>query len=110
MTLKDQIPVDFAATVLNVNEFGQVVTYTPSGGSGSSINALVIRDAPFQEPYVRGDNFATCQIVVAAADVPTPQHGDQYNFNSEDWEHDPTQEVTVHSDYFFVIALRRIES
>ncbi len=109
MTLKDQIGTDFAATALNVNEFATAVTYTPTGGAGTSINALISRDEPFQEPYVRGDNFAICQIAVAVTDVSNPQHGDKYTFDGSDWQHDPSQEVITDTPYFFIISLRRIE-
>ena len=69
MALTDHIATDFAATVLNTDEFATAVTYTPTGGSGTSISALVSQDAPNQEPYVRGDGFAICEITVAVADV-----------------------------------------
>lgn len=110
MALIDQIATDFAATALNVNEFAQAVTYTPTGGVASSINALVLRDDPNQEPYVRGDSFAMCTVTVALADVPTPQHGDIYTFGGYTWEHDPTQEVITYNAYFLIIALRRQEN
>jgi len=110
MALTDQIAADFAATALNVNEFAQAVTYTPTGGSPASINGLVSQDSPFQEPYVRGDNFAGCTITVALSDVATPQHGDTYTFGGYTWEHDPTQEVITYNAYFITVALRRRES
>jgi len=109
MSLNNQIAADIAATALNVNEFGAAVTYTPTGGAGSSINALVLRDDPFQEPYVRGDAFATLQIMVAASDVATPQHGDTYTIDGSTWEHDPTQAVIAYNAYFRIISLRRVE-
>jgi hypothetical protein len=43
MSFKDQMAKDMAVTVLNTNEFAEVITYTPYGGTAKQIAAQVER-------------------------------------------------------------------
>lgn len=44
MTLKSQLPEDARRAFLNNDEFGELVTYTPNGGSPKIIKAIVVRE------------------------------------------------------------------
>lgn len=44
MTLKSQLPGDAKAAFLNSDEFSELVTYTPNGGSPKIIKAVVVRE------------------------------------------------------------------
>lgn len=99
-------------------DFSESVTYTPKGGLPVIIDAVIEREAPFQEPYVRGPDTAECEIWVKAADVTDPQQGDIYNFDaarwrgagkdviSGDWEMAP-EGMIYQDDYVLQIALQR---
>jgi hypothetical protein len=84
VTLKTQITADLAV-IFNTDEFAENVTYTPKNGLPATVPAIIARDAPLQEPYVRGADTAECVIWVKASDVEDPQHGDIYNFDSARW-------------------------
>ena len=43
MTFKDILAADLAVFI-NSDEFGETVTYTPYGGTGASVSAVVIRE------------------------------------------------------------------
>jgi hypothetical protein len=105
MTLKTQMTADLAA-IFNTGEFAETVTYTPNGGSGGSISAVVMRDAPLQEPYVRGPETATCIIIVKKSAVATPARGDKYTFDTFDWFMD-ADGVIYEDDDILEIALER---
>ena len=107
MTLKTQLTSDISA-FFNTDEFAESITYTAKGKSGASIDAIVIRDASLQEPYVRGSETATCEIIVKISDVATPQHGDTFTLNdSEIWEFDPSNGVIYQDDDVLHIILER---
>jgi len=117
LTLKTQITADLAV-IFNTDEFAENITYTPTGGLPATITAIAVREAPGQEPYVRGPGTAECVIWVKAADVSDPQHGDVFNFDSAkwrgsgadvisgDWELAP-EGVIYFDDYVLEIALQR---
>lgn len=44
MTLKSRLPEDAKEAFLNSDEFSELVTYTPSGGSPKIIKAVVVRE------------------------------------------------------------------
>lgn len=106
MTLKDQITSDLA-TFFNTDEFAETVSYTPLGGAAVDITAVVTRDNPFQEPYVRGEETATSEIAVQKSEVSDPQYGDLFTFDSETWEFDPVRGVVREDDDTYLIGLVR---
>lgn len=106
MTLKTQITSDLS-TFFNTDEFAETVSYTPVGGAAVDITAIVTRDNPFQEPYVRGEETATCEIEVMASEVADPQYGDLFTFNSETWEFDPIRGIIRQDDLVLAIGLIR---
>lgn len=106
MTLKTQMTSDLSI-FLNTDEFAETITYTPSGGSATSISAIVEKDDIFQEPYVRGPDTATCLVYVKASDVSTPQFGDTFTIDSVVWEFDPSRGVIYMDDDVYVIGLER---
>lgn len=105
MTLRTQMTADMAA-IFNTDEFAESVIYTPSSGLARTISALVNRDAPLQEPYVRGPDTALCIIYVQASEVASPQRGDKYNIDSEDW-HMNADGVIYEDDQLLEIILER---
>jgi len=105
MTLKTQMTSDLAA-FFNTDEFADSITYTPDGGDPATISAIVVRDAPLQEPYVRGEQNAACIITVKTVDVASPQRGDKYTISSEDWYMD-VDGVVYQDDNVLEIALER---
>lgn len=106
VTLKTQIASDLSI-FFNIDEFAEIVSYIPKGGAAVDITAIVSRDNPFQEPYVRGEDTATCEIEVLASEVPTPQYGDTFTFGGETWEFDPVRGVIHKDDYTRLIGLER---
>jgi len=107
MTFKTLITSDLDS-FFNTNEFAESITYTAVGQSAATISAIVMRDSPSQEPYIRGDHTATCEIIVKISDVATPQHGDIFTLNdSEIWEFDPTSGVVYQDDDILHILLER---
>jgi hypothetical protein len=106
MTLKTDIRDDLSV-FFNADEFSELVTYTPKGRIGVSILAIVYRGNPFQEPYVRGEDTATCEVEVKAGDVSSPQYGDTFNFGGDVWEFDPTRGIIRTDEYTHLIGLIR---
>lgn len=89
MTFKSDAIEDIEEVVSETGEFSKEITYTPKGGVAVTIDAIVNRNEPFQEPYVRGENTATCEIIVKASEVTNPQHGDTFTIDGETWEFNP---------------------
>ena len=106
MTLKTQITSDLCA-FFNTDEFAETVSYTAVGGAAVDITAMVERGNPLQEPYVRGEETATCEIWVKVSEVSDPQYGDLFVFDSETWEFDPVRGVIDQDDDVLVIGLVR---
>ena len=106
MTFKEQLTTDLSV-FFNTDEFAETITYTPSGGSPVSIPAIINRDAPLQEPYIRGENTAISEIMVKTSDVSNPQYGDTFTFDSETWGFDPENGVTGKGTNVLTIALIR---
>jgi hypothetical protein len=105
MTLKTQMTNDLNV-FFNTDEFAENVTYTPNGGEGTTIQAIVNREGPLQEPYVRGAETATGDIMVQRSQVTTPVRGDKYTFDSNDWYMD-ADGVTYMDDDVLIIVLER---
>jgi len=106
MTFKTDMSSDLSV-FFNTDEFAQSVTYTPKGGSGTSISAVFERDAPFQEAYVRGRETATGELAVKTDDVGTPQYGDTFTIGTEIWDYDAERGVIYEDDDVLVIGLIR---
>lgn len=91
-----------AGTFLNTDHFAESVTYTPDGGSASSITALVDRGGAEFLPEVHDGSTEIwrASIHVADSDVAMPQRGDQIaatgpDGNAETWNVDS---IGAHSD------------
>ena len=106
MTLKTLLASDLNS-FFNTDEFAEDITYTAKGEDGATISAIVMRDSPLQEPYIRGSETATCEIIVKVTDVATPQNGDTFTFDSEIWEFDPGNGVIYQDDDIRHILLER---
>ena len=119
MTLKDQKTSDLS-TFFNTDEFADTVSYTALDDLATDITAVVTRDNPFQEPYVRGEDTATAEILVKKSEVSDPQYGDIFtiptelsDFNetivleSEIWEFDPVRGIINEDDDTYLIGLVR---
>lgn len=107
MTLKSQLTDDLS-TFFNTDEFAETVSYTPIGGLATDITAIPERGNPFQEPYVRGEETATCEITVMRSEVSNPQYGDIFTFaSSEVWEFDPVRGIISQDNDTYLIGLVR---
>jgi len=110
MALIDDIVDDLDGVFFDTDEWSEPVTYTPNGGNGITINAVLNKGLPNQEAYVRGVNFAGAEITVKASDVTAPQWGDTFTIGGETWELDPAEGVIHEDDYTLTMILRRVES
>ena len=109
MALDFEDPDDF----FDDNEFNDPISYTPKGGSATTVDAIIDRADEFQEPYDGvGMRWAYAEITVKRSEVATPQWGDLFtggDLGSSDWELDPARGVTGRDANFFTIAVRRRE-
>ena len=106
MTLKNQITNDLSV-FFNIDEFAEIIVYTNLNAIETSIPAMVSREDPVQEEYVRGNETATCEIEVKISDVPTPHYGETFTFDNVVWEFDPVLGVTKKTDDVLTIRLER---
>lgn len=106
MTLKTQMTTDLSV-FFDSDEFAESVTYTPTGGEATTITAIVVQDMPFQEPYVRGEMTAVCDLIVQRSEVSNPQEGDAFTFGGETWRLDPDRGVVYEDDWIYEIGLER---
>ncbi len=106
MTLKEQMTDDMSI-FYNEDEFGEEIDYTPKGGAQIQVTAIIDRDYPFQEPYLRGPDTATALISVQKSEVSTPQYGDIFGFDSQIWEMDPTNNVVYEDEEEYEIMIVR---
>ena len=89
MSLKTQMASDLSV-FFNTDEFAVNIIYTPTGDFARTIPAIRL-DGERLEPYVRGNETATCVYQVKISDVKNPQHGDRYTITNdagtdETWE------------------------
>ena len=89
MTLKKQMAADLSV-FFDTDEFAESIIYTPTGDFARTIPAIRI-DGERLEPYVRGDETATCVYQVKISDVKNPQHNDRFTITNdagteETWE------------------------
>ncbi len=75
---RDQLDADMTAVFLNPDEFAEAVTWTPKGGAGESINALVNRERLTTRPTDGGVALSwALTITVKRGDVePFNRNGD----------------------------------
>lgn len=77
---------DDLAIFMNVNEFGVSATYTPQGGTASTIS--VIFDNDVQETDAGGQiTFVTAvpRVIARTIDVPNAAEGDAITINTVDY-------------------------
>lgn len=84
-------------------DLDEEITYTPSGGSAITIDAVINEDFPEQEPYLRGVEFAQAMIDVHNSDVSAPQDGDTYTFHGYTWNHKSAQKT---GDFWSILVIR----
>jgi len=71
------------AMTVRLNVFGETITYTPSGGAGSSITAVCSNLAVDVDHYPDGDAAVTRgQVLVSSDDVTQPGRGDSVAVDS----------------------------
>jgi len=65
----------------NTDEFADAVTYTPSGGEGTSIDIIILSsDEALQDPQPAGDELV---ILAQESDIPSPNPlGDTFTIDS----------------------------
>ena len=84
----DQVQADLA-TILVTGEFATAVTYTPKGGSGQSINALVFgvdRDEADDEHGTDQINRRRVAIMTDAVNgIASPAVGDEVTISGVSW-------------------------
>jgi hypothetical protein len=95
------------AIFFNLEEFAETVTYTATGGAGTDITAIIIRDTSYQEPYVRGKHTAHADLYVKKSEIAEPRFGDIFSADEEIWELDPNRGMFYEDDYMMVIGLER---
>jgi len=106
MTFKTDMTSDLSV-IFDTDEFAESIDYTPKDDWERTIPAIVDRTASSQEPYVRDEDTATCDITVKASDVTTPQQGDTFYIDEQTWEMSPELGVVYKDDRVLIIALRR---
>lgn len=98
-TLKTNMQSDVDNVMLNTTEFGESITYTAHGGSGTSINAIVNR-------RVCGEIVETEQglmklweydILVSGTNVSSPNPYDEYTIDSMTFDVADIQDKTAES-------------
>ena len=89
MSFRDQMSNDVANVFLNLNEFGENVIYTPDGGSGRTIVAIVEREEAAEIDQQDGRGVGRAARLHIAADaangIASPGIGDQATFDGLDW-------------------------
>lgn len=108
MTLKTQITADLSS-FFNADEFAESVNYTPDGGDLVAITAIVMREGTHQETFIRGPETATATIMVKKTEVTTPQQGDLFTFDSQNWRPSPEIGTTYEDDDTHIIELVRVD-
>lgn len=83
MTLKTTIASDVADVFLDTDEFAVSVTYTPTGGAGSAINAIVSNILEELVDFEDGaQKLFTGSAWIDTADVSSPARGDTITISS----------------------------
>jgi len=96
------------AAFFNTDEFAETILYTPKGGGiVMDITAIILRNNPLQEIYVRGEETAACEIEVKAGELENLQQGDTFTFNNETWGLSSVLGVVYKDSNVLRIALER---
>ena len=83
MSFKTDIAADLAAVFFNPLEFGESVTYTPSGGAAKTITICYAdENLAIQTPQPPGDSMI---ILVQYTDATAPGRGDSFTIHSATW-------------------------
>jgi len=82
--LDTQIATDLANVMADV---GRDVTYTPAGGSGTTVSAIVppYRKAVDDYDETSREAYRSVEIIVQISEVATPAIGDQFTFDDLTW-------------------------
>ena len=81
--------LDFAADMsafLNTDEHAETITYTPAGGSGSSIIAVVDDQGISRDFELTGeDSLRSAFVLIQLSDVAAPAIGDSVTYDGSTW-------------------------
>jgi hypothetical protein len=91
----------------NMDDFAEEIIYMPTGGTAISIDAMVIRDEKFYEPYIRGVHVGTMKLYVKSSDMPKPRYGDAFEIDGEIWVYHPARDLMYVDDHVLHLALER---
>lgn len=87
MSLATQMARDLQNVFFNASEFGSTVTWTPKGGSGSAVPAVVGDERVVEEMRDDGTwRMREVPVAVALADVAAPAVEDAVTIGSEEWQ------------------------
>jgi len=106
-TPKEQAASDLAAYYDTGLPWIRTVSYTPRGGEATTITARLDRDGSHQEPWVRGDDQAVCEIAVRKSEVANPQYGDAFVFDGDTWGLHADKGVNYEDEREYVLVLER---
>jgi hypothetical protein len=111
MTFSEKLTSDAANTFLNTGEFAETVAYTPSGGSGRSISAVIDRQDVVEQTAPDGSTLIHRAVLSASRDatagIPSPSVDDTFTFDSATWKVD---HVVTQDDAMVSVSLVRIVS
>ena len=111
MAFKDILAADMAVFI-NSDEFGETVTYTPSGGTGASISAVVIREE-YTKDYIGSELhlMKRARATISAADISTPDpDGDEMTFDGATWTVESFNPVGQNTAYRITVTSHEILS
>lgn len=99
MGLGDLMQSVFENLMSDTDLTGESVTYTPSGGEGSAVDAVVNR-SPLLTGFDMGETeVLRWEVEISSAVVPSPAKGDEVTIGGVDFkvEKAPMTEVGVHT-------------
>ena len=79
--------MDFSDLIAaNNNTFGESITYSPDGGTASTITVIIDRDAQEEEDADDGTHVVKrAMLIVQASDIAAPDLKDRVTFDSVIW-------------------------
>ncbi len=95
-TLRDMLASDIQETLLNTSDLAQTITYTPAGGAGVEISALLSVGRPGlgeMEDSEHGHQEMT--VTIAIADVANPAEGDTLTIDTYAWSVVEVEELSA---------------
>lgn len=84
MTLKTQMQADLASVFYNTDDFAETVTYTPAGGAGISVVAII--DYGRDDEDGADDLGQNAKIRIMVSSVATVTAGDTITIGANTWE------------------------